>query len=263
MMVLEDKVVRQLLELYRQGFLALILLLEQYKGRPTEWFYKQQMKQVLEMLQQLDQEVLTWIIQQLTKIYQQNYLAVYNMLRQLGQEPDINPSFAQLHTRAIEVVAMAITDSLHNAIQTVGRQINDIYRQEALKMAGKKFTAGLTWQQAKKELEQQLLSLNITGFRDRLGRNWKLGTYTAMVARTLTREVATLATINACKEFDIKLVKVSVHRGSCEMCKPIEGKIYTLDKRDKRYPFYDGQNIRIPVHPNCRHVLIPYVEELA
>lgn len=262
-MTLEERVVKQLLELYRQGFLALILLLEQQKGRPDEWFYKQQMKQVLEMLQQLDKNALEWVIQQLTKIYQQNYLAVYNMLKQLGQEPDINPSFAQLHTRAIEVVAMAITNSLHNAIQTVGRQINDVYREEALKMVGKKFTAGLTWQQAKKELEQQLLSLNITGFRDRLGRNWKLGTYTEMVTRTLTREVATLATINTCKEFGIKLVKVSVHKGSCEKCKPLESKIFTLDKEDKRYPFYDGQNIRIPVHPNCRHVLMPYVEELA
>lgn len=261
--MLEEKVVRQLIEIYRQGFIPLAILLGQYKGKRTEWFYRQQMKQVLEILYQIDQNAEAWIIQQLAKIYQENYLQVYVPLKHLETVPTVNPNFVQIHTRAIEVVAMAMSESLHGAIQTVGRQINDVYRQESLKMAGKKYVAGLTWKQASKELQQQLLSLDITGFRDRLGRNWKLRTYTEMVARTLTREVATLATINACKEFGVKYVQVTSHKGSCEKCKPIEGKIYSLDPKDKKYPFYDGVNVRIPIHPNCRHVLTPYVEELA
>jgi Phage minor capsid protein 2. len=83
-----------------------------------------------------------------------------------------------------------------------------------------------------------------------------------MVARTTTREIATAATINACKEFDIDLVQITKHYPTCELCAPLQGKVFSLSGKDKRYPKYDGVLVKIPKHPNCRHVLVPYVREL-
>ncbi|MBE3591519.1 MAG: hypothetical protein IMW84_01100 [Thermoanaerobacter sp.] len=46
------------------------------------------------------------------------------------------------------------------------------------------------------------------------------------------------------------------------LCAPIQGKVYSLSGKDKRYPKYGKDGVVIPRHPNCRHVLMPYVREL-
>jgi hypothetical protein len=81
-----------------------------------------------------------------------------------------------------------------------------------------------------------------------------------MVARTTTREAASVAAINECKEFDVDLVQISTHYPTCEICAPLQGKVFSISGKDKRYPKLTDE-YRPPFHPNCRHVLTPYVRE--
>jgi len=259
----EEKLIQSLVELYRQGFLNVLkVILEKEAKKQDTVYFKDILKQIMAILEQLDKNTAKWIEENVPKIYQQNYIAVMAFIQQLKGEAVQNPSFSQLHQRAIDVLAQNLYDNLQNAIQFVGRKFDDYFRRASLEAAGKKYVSGETWQQMKKDLMERLLSKGLTGFKDRLGREWRLDSYAEMVARTLTREAATVATINACKEFDIDLVKISTHYPTCHLCAPIQGKVYSLSGKDKRYPKYGEDGVVIPRHPNCRHVLMPYVREL-
>ncbi len=260
----EEKLIQSLVELYRQGFLNVlkVLLQKEAKKAKTTWYYKQHLKQIMEILNQLDRDAAQWIQENIPKIYQQNYTQVLAYINKIGMQKDINPSFAQIHQRAIDIIAQNMYDNLRQATNYAGRRINDYYRRAALEAEAEKFTVGQTWQEMAKNLEQKLLSKGLTGFKDKLGREWRLDAYAEMVARTTTREIATVATINACQEFDIDLVKISTHYPTCHLCAPIQGKVYSLSGKDKRYPKYGEDGVVIPRHPNCRHVLMPYVREL-
>jgi len=100
-----------------------------------------------------------------------------------------------------------------------------------------------------------------TAFVDRLGRKWRLDTYAEMVARTTTREAASVATLNTCQEYGQDLVRITVHYPTCEICAPLQGKVYSISGNDDRYPKLTDER-RPPIHPHCRHVLAPYVREL-
>lgn len=83
-----------------------------------------------------------------------------------------------------------------------------------------------------------------------------------MCARTVTREASTAATINTCMSHSVDLVQISSHTGACELCQMIQGRIYSLSGNDSRYPKYGEGDAYIPRHPNCSHVVMPFVEEL-
>jgi hypothetical protein len=259
----EEKLIQSLVELYRQGFLNVLkVILEKEAKKQNTVYFKDILKQIIEILEQLDQNAAKWIEENVPKIYQKNYVEVMAFIKQLKGEAIQNPSFSQIHQRAIDVLAQNLYDNLRDATQFVGRKFDDYFRKASLEAAGRKYVSGETWQQMKKNLMEDLLSKGLTGFKDRLGREWRLDSYAEMVARTLTREAATVATINACQEFDIDLVKISTHYPTCHLCAPIQGKVYSLSGKDKRYPKYGEDGVVIPRHPNCRHVLMPYVREL-
>ncbi len=154
-----------------------------------------------------------------------------------------------------------MADNLRNATQFIGRRVNDVFRQVGLEATGEKLTAGETWVDMKQKVIEKLLDKGQTAFVDRLGRKWRLDSYAEMVARTTTREASSIATINTCQEFGIDLVQISTHYPTCEKCAPLQGKVFSISGKDKRYPRL-ADEYRTPIHPNCRHVLMPYVREL-
>ncbi|MDY3751679.1 phage minor capsid protein, partial [Christensenella minuta] len=61
------------------------------------------------------------------------------------------------------------------------------------------------------------------------------------------------------------LVKMSSHFGSCPICAPYEGRVFSVSGTNPNYPsLYDTpwssayQNF----HPHCRHILTQYIEEM-
>lgn len=158
------------------------------------------------------------------QVYSQAAAETVAFLMQLVQYKKENADFAQIHQRAIDVVAQNMADNIRDAFQFIGRNVNDTFRKVSLEATGKKYASGTTIQDMKKDLIQRLLDNGQTAFKDKLGRKWRLDTYAEMVARTTTREAASVATINECKEFDVDLVQISTHYPTCELCAPLQGK---------------------------------------
>lgn len=154
-----------------------------------------------------------------------------------------------------------MADNLRDATQYIGRRVNGVFRRVGLEQTGRKLAAGQTWQDMKQKVIQGLLDRGQTAFVDRLGRQWRLDTYAEMVARTTTREAASAATLNTCEEFGQDLVRITTHYPTCEICAPLQGKVYSISGRDSRYPKLTDER-RPAIHPRCRHVLVPYVREL-
>lgn len=257
----EEKHIQALVNLYRQGFVNVLntLLQKQAKGQYTV-FAKDQLKNVLDILAQLDAETAQWIQQVIPRIYQENHTQVLSFINKMGMQRKIRPAFAQVHQRAIDVIAQNMYDNLRQATQYAGRRIQDEYRRAGIDAMGEKYTEGLTWRDTAQRVQDRLLTQGLTGFKDSIGREWRLDSYAQMVARTTSREIATVATLNTCQEADIDLVQISSHWPTCEICAPLQGKVFSISGKDERYPLLTPEYMT-PFHPNCLHVTTPYVRE--
>lgn len=91
------------------------------------------------------------------------------------------------------------------------------------------------------------------------GKIYKPHKYAELLARTEMRTAQTNATLVSCKEFNVDLVRFSVHASPCKICAPLEGDIYSIGGKHPRYPSLDA-GVAPPVHPNCEHNLDPYDE---
>lgn len=113
----------------------------------------------------------------------------------------------------------------------------------------------------KTDVISKLLKKNIK-LVDSRGRLWHIDDYANMVVRTRTREFQSAATEAANKLNGIETYKVSTHSGGKDDpgCASIDGKVF-------RYPWARSAKalkfplapVRVPVHPNCRHVETPFV----
>lgn len=90
------------------------------------------------------------------------------------------------------------------------------------------------------------------------GKNWRITKYAKLLARTEMRFAQTKATLDTCWAYDNDLVQWSEHGGSCDDCEPFEGEIYSLSGTHPKYPALVEQP---PLHPNCRHSLLPTSDE--
>lgn len=258
----EEKQIQQLVSLYRQGFEEILraIVQKEAKGQWTQ-YWRDLLLEVRVILQQLDQYADQWIERTIGQVYSQAAAQTVAFLSQLGMQRPGRAEFAQVHQRAVDVVAQNMADNLRGATQFIGRRVNDVFRQVGLEQTGGKLAAGQTWQDMKRKVVQQLLDKGQTAFVDRLGRKWRLDTYAEMVARTTTREAASVATLNTCQEFGLDLVQITTHYPTCEKCAPLQGKVYSISGNDERYPRLTDER-RPPIHPNCRHSCHPYVREL-
>ena len=79
----------------------------------------------------------------------------------------------------------------------------------------------------------------------------------------MTREAQTAGTINRVVEAGVDLVMVTAH-GAQDGCGFYEGKVFSVSGGHDKYPsISDLPNGGPPFHPNCKHSLAPFVEDLA
>lgn len=162
--------------------------------------------------------------------------------------------FAGVHEQAVEVGIAALHSRLTVAIGTVGRTVDDVFRQVQLEQAAIAIAAGDRREDATSGMVADLRAHGVTAFHDVLGRRWSLERYATMAIRTNTREMVTVGTTNRLIEQGMDLVTISTHRGSCPICIPYQGRTYSLTGEHTGYP---RATILTPFHPNCRHVTTP------
>ncbi len=184
-------------------------------------------------------------------------------LAKLGVHLGGGQAFAKVHQSAVTVLADNLYDNLNEALTTVGRRVNDAYRKAQLEQMIEKETTGQTVKQASEAFVKRMEEQGISAFRDSLGRVWQMDRYAEMVVRTVTKEAGNSGLLTQLQLLGYDLVKMSSHRSPCPICAPLEGRVYSITGATEGYPRLDnayGEYANI--HPNCKHVLVPYIPEL-
>lgn len=260
------KDVLKLIDIYRKAQEDLVRIISEKAaaGRVTE-YQKSLLRQVNDQVQKLNQEAYAWVNESIPEHYKLGVDQVSASLEAMDLTiPEGAGSFAGLHTAAIEILVKNTYQDLIDANYFVGRQIYDAVRQVGLDAIAQKLSVGETVRQCKKNLIQALVDEGINGIKDKRGRSISLGVYAETVARSTTREATNRACLNQLTALGYDLVRMSSHAASCPVCAPLEGRVYSISGKDPRYPplsiAYSGAHAN--VHPNCRHVLVPYIEAL-
>ncbi|MEE9244877.1 MAG: phage minor capsid protein [Gemmatimonadota bacterium] len=114
--------------------------------------------------------------------------------------------------------------------------------------------------QRSKRLQRQFAKATAGGaFVEVAGRRFRLETYAELVGRTRLAEAASGAAFATTQDMGIDLVRVSDHGPTDPICNAFAGKVFSASGRDSRFPVLRQKP---PFHPNCLHVLLPYVAEL-
>jgi hypothetical protein len=227
------------------------------RGNNTE--YLAQMKKNIEaILQQLREGNRTWCSEAIPRVYSQGLYSADAMLKDAGVS--ITAGFGAIHQQAAQVLAENTFQRFEDVVQVIGRQVNDIYRELALENVRGTVVGYDTWKQTARRFREQLAERGVTGFKDRTGRMWNMRTYTEMVARTTTMQAHLEGTANRLVEQGHDLVKVSTHRGACELCQPWQGKILSITGKTEGYPTLEEAKAAGLFHPNCRHAYGLYID---
>lgn len=127
-------------------------------------------------------------------------------------------------------------------------QINRAIAEGIVMQPGPRQQAKYLADAIKKQLNGQLLVIN--------GRNYNPDSYAELVVRTRGREAQSAGAADSLREYGVDTVRISDHHTTTEICQHYEGNIYSLDGKT---PGYDILPQMPPYHPNCKHVMYPYI----
>lgn len=163
------------------------------------------------------------------------------------------------HGRAILRKATQISEQFRQANFFVGRQIEDQLRKASLDA----LTKGGGTKVIKQNMIDNMVKSGINGITTIDGRTINLSAYAEMTAKTLPVQAYNDGMINNMVLSGNYYVKMSSHATSCPVCSPLQGRVYSINGTDPRFPALDvafsgGYS---SVHPNCKHQLSPYNPE--
>ena len=163
----------------------------------------------------------------------------------------------------LDAIVDDATNSLRSAADRIFRAIPDEYRAVIRKAAPQALTGVLTRRQASQQALDELADKGITAYVDSRGRQLGVDTYVEMATRTAVGRAAVEGHVNRLVGRGFSLVMVSDAPQECELCRPFEGKVFSIG--DGVAP--EGVTVLMPLdeararglfHPNCRHVTSLY-----
>jgi hypothetical protein len=164
------------------------------------------------------------------------------------------PSLSRVNQQALDVLTDNLSGRLDSATTTVGRRVEDVYRREGLRLAAANLVDEKPIEEAARELTRRLGASGVTAFVDKAGRRWGLESYADMAIRTVTSEAVNVGTQTTMLARGYDLVEVNTIHGACDICKPYEGRTYSLTGRTEGYPELEQLP---PWHGRCRHFIVP------
>lgn len=194
--------------------------------------------------------------------------AVKRQYTAAGKKPPSFRGWTAADDAAVAASQANIDTLLTEAVDAARQHMRTEIQQAALLATEEAMTKGQATQLMQAKLTQTLKAKGIESVS--YVRNGKtcymqLDAYAEMVARTTAHEIRNTANINLGERIGNHLVRISSHSGACPICTPYQGRVYSTDLNDERYPYlYDTpfsmeyQNF----HPRCRHVATQYIEEL-
>lgn len=237
-------------------------------GRST-YAQERLLKEIDKELKRLNLESYAWADDAVNAAYMRAARATYLAAHSFDKGIKAFSAFGGLHRKAMAVLAhnaqeyLAITNSL------IARQAADRVREIGVELITRKFGENLTVQETKRALMERFQQEDFYAVPWRNGKGaMRVDSYSALVARTTTREATMTATYNQAEALGHHLYKITSHATTCAVCASRQGRVY----RSIDYPAGDVRNQfphisegfpRWPtyktVHPNCAHVAVMYI----
>jgi hypothetical protein len=232
--------------------------------------YTDREKELVKLLNQIERILVEFLDGSLPRQYSQTGQEVLDFLNILNSKAKIN-----LDSKALNSLIKESIKDIKQGISFAKKQAQTLFKitkQEILKekkintSISKGFIETGDLKGAKAELiskfkeimkDQKLIPVTcIRKDASTFIRNYKIDTYSELVARTRIAEAQILGTIEVSEEVGVNTFRVSSHNTTSEICKPHEGKIYTTD--EKLFDLFKELNNNKPVyHPNCQHRINP------
>lgn len=273
----QSQAMQNLIQLYRKAREKLYRLIVETDSVGMKKYYNTILQQVNKELKKLQKATDSFIATELPKEYKKELESIYAKFEKQGLYMSRSYMFAQLHRDAIYEAAREMQYQIADGIARVGRQIQrylDTARDEALRTtgmeeAGNMFASGRTPPDMRQALIQKLQNegfLTVQYGDQPGGYQVSLDAYASMVARSTTRELTNTAQLNTAEQWGYDLVFVPEHYPTCELCAPLQGRVFSISGKDERFPYlYDLPGFRDGYrnfHPNCRDVIVVTVESL-
>lgn len=172
---------------------------------------------------------------------------------------DLGSAFDQVHLRI-----------LRYPIDAVGRFIGtDVYQQTIARFAPLRMLGTMTTDEVRKRALAEFLEQGVTGFTDRSGRRWRIGSYTEMATRAATARAFVEAETHRYLQHGRGLISILGNNDACAHCGRWFGKVLSIDGTpagtyEYPHPTRDGETVTVVVaatldearaqgfmHPNC------------
>lgn len=180
-------------------------------------------------------------------------------LRNVGADINVATGFSLIHQEAIRYLVDDTTRSMFEALSGVKRSaeflINSVARDEITQSIATSVISGEARRDAAIRIKGILADRGLPALKDRAGRSWSLDRYSSTVYRTKVVQSRNYGFANRLVENGYDLVQVSTHAGSCELCRPWEGKILSITGRTEGYPSLAEAEASGLFHNNCRHAI--------
>lgn len=265
-----------LIEVYREAQIKLIQIVsDKNTGAGTKTYYNTVLKRLEELMKELEAKTGKYIEKSVPREYKKALDETYAYFQKNHLQMKQPDMFAQIHSDAVHELAREMQYHINLGISQAGRRViryldtsrDNILRLQSLRSSAVKISSGQTVLDMQKDLLQRLSNDGFLTVQYGSGtKAYQVGldTYTAMVARSTTREAGNLARENQLTDNGYDLMIMTEHYPTCKTCAMLQGRVYSISGEDKRFPplskaFASGYR---NVHPNCRHVVVPFVEEL-
>ena len=100
----------------------------------------------------------------------------------------------------------------------------------------------------------------LTGFTTVDGKRLPIDFYARTVVRTKTQSARNKAHIKTYNDADVRLITVEGGKPTCGRCSAYRGITFDTSGKDSRFAYLDFETT-FPLHPNCKCVALPFVEE--
>ena len=264
-----------LIEIYREAQARLAEIVTGNYGAGTRTYYNSVLKQLERLMKQLEAETGQYISTEIPRQYKKALDDTYAYFKRNNLQMKRPDMFSHIHSDAVSELANEMRYHINQGISIAGRRVmryldtarDNALRQAGLRSAALKAAAGQTVADMQKDFMQRLANDGFLTVQYGTGkRAYQVGldSYAAMVARSTTREAGNLARENQLTENGYDLMMMTEHYPTCEACAVLQGRVYSISGRDKRFPplsraFPSGYR---NVHPNCRHVMTYWIEEM-
>lgn len=269
-----DKSLEKLLEYYKNAKESVIENIRAVRQRNGNDFYlRQALTQIEKELDKLYKQNKKWFEQQSELAFRRGY---NQFSREIGRTASVEGAvnFVKMNNGAVEMLSQSATSNIGDALRQIkynalyavnkiGRRQDDVIADIGIKASAEALAVNAP-SAAREQIIRGLAEKDIFSVTYRNGAKVSVEDYASMVARTTTHEAAATAKLIAAEQEGYDLVKMSTHYPTCKTCAQLQGRVYSISGKDKRFPpltkaFKSGYNT---VHPNCRHVVSVWAEEI-